>query len=182
MTERRPGWLRRLPAMAVLSFSLAGAAVQADDIGDACLDDLRDPEAATIACDLPFSLPDEERRAMRTLTAGLLRDASCLATIDVSREVLVRAFLREDLLHLPPQPVACEITTDTDPIAAQFTLSPKVWFADGRAVRASPGMDDLVGLPSLVARLVMDWVNESDAIEDAMVDAVNDYIESGLPE
>ena len=181
MTERCRSGLRRLPAVAVLALPLA-AAVQADDLGDACLDDLRNSDAATIACELPFSLPVEERRTLRTLTGGLLRDAACRATIDLSREALAGALLREDLLHLPRQPVACEIATDSEPIAARFTLAPKVWFADGRAVRATPGMDDLAGLPSLVSRLLTDWVNGSDTIEDAMVDAVNDYIENGLPE
>ena len=171
----------RLLAAAVALPLVAGAARAGDD-GEACLEALRDPEAASIACDVRFTLPAEERGTVRALTAGILRDASCIAAIDMKREDFVRALLREDLLEVPRQPVVCEIATEDAPIAARFTLSPKVWFAGGRAVRATPDMADLTGLPGLLAGLVEDWVNESDAIEEAMVDAVNDYLDEGAPE
>ena len=176
------GRLRFLAAAAALPLALAASVLRAGDDGEACLEALRDPEAASIACDVRFTLPAEERGTVRALTAGILRDASCLAAIDMPREDFVRALLREDLLEVPRQPVVCEIATEDEPIAARFTLSPKVWFAGGRAVRATPDMADLTGLPALLAGLVEDWVNESDAIEEAMVDAVNDYLAEGAPE
>lgn len=180
--------LRRFFSGAIVLFaclvlaSVSDATAQDDDIGDACLDDLRDEDASTIACDLPFILPDREREAMSQLTAGFLLDAACVVNVDIGRRSLVGALLNEDLLAIPRQPVNCEIATEGEPLMTRFTLSPQVWFEDGRAVRANPGMDDLVGLPNLVGRLIMDWVNKSGTIEDAMVDAVNDYIENGLPE
>lgn len=176
------GRFRLLAAAAALPLALAASVLRAGDGGEACLEALRDPEAASIACDVRFTLPAEERGTVRALTAGILRDASCLAAIDMPREDFVRALLREDLLEVPRQPVVCEIATEDEPIATRFTLSPKVWFAGGRAVRATPDMADLTGLPALLAGLVEDWVNESDAIEEAMVDAVNDYLAEGAPE
>lgn len=176
------GRFRLLAAAAALPLALAASVLRAGDDGEACLEALRDPEAASIACDVRFTLPAEERGTVRALTAGILRDASCLAAIDMPREDFVRALLREDLLEVPRQPVVCEIATEDEPIAARFTLSPKVWFAGGRAVRATPDMADLTGLPALLSGLVEDWVNESDAIEEAMVDAVNDYLAEGAPE
>lgn len=178
MTRR----FRLLAAAVALPLALATAAAGAGDDGEACLEALRDPEAAAIACDVRFTLPEEERGTVRALTAGILRDASCVAAIDMPRADLIRALLREDLLEVPRQPVVCEIATEDEPIAARFTLSPKVWFAGGRAVRATPDMADLTGLPGLLAGLVEDWVNESDAIEEAMVNAVNDYLDESAPE
>ena len=176
------GRFRLLAAAVALPLVAGAGAARAGADGEACLEALRDPEAASIACDVRFTLPAEERGTVRALTAGILRDASCLAAIDMKREDFVRALLREDLLEVPRQPVVCEIATEDAPIAARFTLSPKVWFAGGRAVRATPDMADLTGLPALLAGLVENWVNESDAIEEAMVDAVNDYLDEGAPE
>lgn len=150
------GRFRLLAAAVALSLVAGAGAARAGDDGEACLEALRDPEAASIACDVRFTLPAEERGTVRALTAGILRDASCIAAIDMKREDFVRALLREDLLEVPRQPVVCEIATEDEPLAARFTLSPKVWFAGGRAVRATPDMADLTGLPGLLAGLVED--------------------------
>ena len=52
--------------------------------------------------------------------------------------------------------------------------------ADGKAVRASPGLGNVRGLSPFLAILLTNWVNNNPQVQRAMVTWVNDYLANGL--
>ena len=110
-----------------------------------------------------------------------MRNAVCQVKVSIAREKIFTALLNARVLEVPRQPVNCSIITNGNPLSARFTLAPKVWFEGGKAVRAKPGMGDLLGMPPFLAKLLADWVNSSKMIESAMVQELNKALKTGLP-
>jgi|GEM_PF-2293042 len=146
-----------------------------------CVAKLQNPKYKNIDCTLKFDLEKNIQRDLKGTTAGVLRNATCRVKVSVARKKIFTALLNEKVLEVPRQPVNCRIITSGDPLSARFTLAPKVWFKGGKAVRAKPGMRNLLGMPPFLAKLLADWVNSSKRIESAMVQEVNRFLSTGLP-
>lgn len=146
-----------------------------------CIAKLQNPKNKNIDCTLKFDLDKKIQRDLKGTTAGVLRNADCKVKVSVAREKIFTALLNEKVLEVPRQPVVCRIITNGDSFPARFTLAPKVWFKGGKAVRAKPRMNDLLGMPPFLAKLLADWVNSSKMIESAMVQEVNKFLKTGLP-
>ncbi len=179
----------RLPFLSpflVLAFALAAAVLPAthgqanDEVAQECVDQLGDPDVDIIACTVPFELKHRAREDLMRITGGVVRDAGCLVEVGLERAVLFNALVHAEDLAVPAQPVECDVETDRQPLKAQFTLAPQVWFADGQAVGATPGMGNVRGLPPLLAVLLVNWVNNDAQVQRAMVAWVNDYLANGL--
>jgi hypothetical protein len=146
-----------------------------------CIAKLQNPKLKNIDCTLRFDLDKKIQKDLKGTTAGVLQNADCQVKVSVAREKIFTALLNEKVLEVPRQPVVCRIITNGDSIPARFTLAPKVWFKEGKAVHAKPGMDGLLGMPPFLAKLLADWVNSSKMIESAMVQEVNQFLKTGLP-
>ncbi|MDA0692917.1 MAG: hypothetical protein O3A78_11065 [Nitrospinae bacterium] len=146
-----------------------------------CIAKLQNPAFKNIDCTLKFDLDKKIQKDLKATTAGVVRNAACQVKVSVAREKIFTALLNEKVLEVPRQPVVCKIITNGDSFPARFTLAPQVWFKEGKAVHAKPGMDDLLGMPPFLAKLLADWVNTSKMIESAMVQEVNKFLKTGLP-
>lgn len=146
-----------------------------------CIDKLQNPKLKNINCTLKFDLDKKIQRDLKGTTAGVVRNAACQIRVSIAREKIFTALLNAKILEVPRQPVNCRIFTNGDSFSTRFTLAPKVWFKGGKAVRAKPGMNDLLGMPPFLAKLLSDWVNSSKMIESAMVQEVNRVLKTGLP-
>lgn len=174
--------LRALVVLGAILLHLTGpvAHAQTDEIGQECIDQLGDPSVDRITCTLPFELRQRAREDLIRITGGVLRDAGCLVTVGLERVSIFNALVHAEDLEVPAQPVQCDVDTDRRPMQARFTLAPRVWFADGKAVGATPGMGNVRGLPPLLAVILTNWVNNDPQVQRAMVAWVNDYISGGL--
>ena len=110
---------------------------------------------------------------MQANTAGMIKNAACIAKISVARKMILTAFLDEKVMQIPRQPVYCNIHIFGDAVQTKFHMAPRIRFSGGKAVQAKPGMTDVVGMPEILANLLTEWVNSSEAIESAMIDEVN---------
>lgn len=146
-----------------------------------CLAKLQNPSHKIIDCILNFDLDASARKDLNGATGGVFRNAACKVKVSISREQLFTALLNEKVLEAPMQSVECLIVTNGEPLPARFTLTPKVWFKGGKAVHAKPGMENLLGTPPFLAKLLESWVNSSAMIESAMVQEVNAFLKSGAP-
>jgi len=151
-----------------------------DDVAQDCIDQLGDPDVDIIACTVPFQLRRRAREDLMRITGGVLRDAGCLVEVGLARATVFNALVHAQNLEVPAQPVECDVETDRRPLQARFTLAPKVWFADGRAVRALPGLGNVTGVSPLLAILLTNWVNNNPQVQRAMIAWVNDYLANGL--
>ncbi|GJL80182.1 MAG: hypothetical protein NPINA01_31710 [Nitrospinaceae bacterium] len=151
------------------------------DSAQPCIAKLKNPKHKNIDCILKFDLDKKIQKDLQGTTAGVMRNADCRVKVSVAREKIFTALSNEKVLEVPRQPVHCRIITNGNPFSTRFTLAPKVWFKEGKAVRAKPGMNDLIGMPPFLAKLLADWVNSSKRIESAMVQEVNEFLKTGLP-
>ena len=126
---------------------------------------------------LNFNLDKRTQKSMQVSTAGMIRNAACIAKVSVARKEIFTAILNEKVMQVPKQPVHCNIYILGDSVLAKFHMAPRIRFAGGKAVQAKPGMSDVVGMPEILAKLLTDWVNSSEAIESAMLDEVNKSLE-----
>ncbi len=145
-----------------------------------CIDQLGDPNVDIIACTIEFVLKSRAREDLMRITGGVVRDAGCLVEVGLERANVFEALVHAENLAVPAQPVKCDVATDRRPLQARFTLAPKVWFSDGRAVGATPGMGNVTGLSPFLAVLLTNWVNKNPQVQQAMVAWVNDYMENGV--
>jgi hypothetical protein len=138
-----------------------------------CISKLQNPKLKNIDCRLIFDLDQRTQKSMQANTAGMIKNAACIAKISVTRKMIFTALLDEKVMRVPKQPVYCNILTFGEPVKTKFQMAPKIRFSGGKAVQAKPGMSDVVGMPEILAKLLTDWVNSSEAIESAMLDEVN---------
>lgn len=157
--------------------------LEAEGAGSAqpCVAKLQNPKMKNINCIIKFNLDKKIQKDLKGATAGMVRNAACKVRVSVTREKVFSALMNAKVLEVPRQPVNCRIITSGDPFSARFTLAPKVWFKEGKAVRAKPGMGDLLGMPPFLAKLLTDWVNSSKMIQAAMIHEVNKALKTGLP-
>jgi hypothetical protein len=180
LTANLPQAAARIYALAAsATLLLMPSASRADDQGgglDACLKAISNPKGEEISCDYKTLLTDEERADMERLTRGLLKDASCLIKVKVSRALVEPALTRADhLFEATPQPVTCEIKTQDGGFPVTATFAPKVKFQGGTAVEGTPGLSDVTGVNKYVAWPVVQYVNRAPGIRKSMLEIINQY-------
>ena len=166
---------------AVMLSSLSLEAQERGTSSSACIAKLQNPSLKNIDCTLNFHLDKRTQKSMQGNTAGMIRNAACKTKISMAKKKIFSALLNEQVLQVPKQPVSCNIYSIGDPVLAKFHLAPKIRFAKGKAVQAKPGMSDVLGLPELLAKLLTDWVNSSEAVESALLHEVNQSLKMIQP-
>lgn len=157
----------------IFSTSLPLSAQGKGPLPSSCLAKLQNPSLKNIDCTLDFYLDKRSQQSMQGSTAGMIQNAACKTKISMAKKTIFTALLNEKVLQVPKQPVHCNISTIGEPVLAKFNMAPEIRFAGGQAVQAKPGMSDVLGLPEILAKLLTDWVNSSQAIESAMLHEVN---------
>ena len=182
--ERMPVWRRSIPTIFIVVAAVAATpSVAQSPTGEAaCLGALNDPGAERVACAVSYVMAESARHDLQTITGGLFLDARCTVNVDLARKEAFDALMAPDVLDVPPQAGDCVLVTEKQPIPVAFTAAPTVWFEQGRAVQAHPGVAHVAGLPPLLAKLLTDWINTSPMIEAAILENVNGYLDGGLIE
>jgi hypothetical protein len=158
---------------AVIPFPLSLEAEEKNPAPSTCIAKLNNPALTNIDCTLNFNLDKRTQKSMQENTVGMIRNAACVTKVSMAKSKIFNALLNEEVLRVPRQPVRCNIYSVGDPVLAKFQLAPRIRFAGGKAVQARPGMSGVIGMPEILAKLLTDWVNSSEAIESAMLDEVN---------
>jgi hypothetical protein len=162
---------------AAIAFPLSLQAQEKKALSSTCITKLQNPKLKNIDCKLNFNLDKRTQKSMQVSTAGMIRNAACIAKVSVARKEVFSALHNEKVMHVPKQPVHCNIHVLGDSVLAKFHMAPRIRFTGGKAVQAKPGMSDVIGMPEILATLLTDWVNSSKAIESAMLDEVNKSLE-----
>lgn len=161
---------------ALAAFVSAAPLVQAQSKNADCFEQLERSRSTEIVCEFPTRLTEQERKDLQRITRKMLQDAACVVSIRVTRDLLDTALGAEDhVFTSPPQPVRCTITTRDKPIEITGTFSPRVVFARGQAVEATPGLADVAGVSSILAWPVVQYVNRSATVRDGMLTVINAY-------
>ncbi len=163
--------------IAMVSFPFSLKAQEKKKPSSTCIAMLQNPKVKNIDCNLNFNLDKRTQKSMQVSTAGMIKNAACIAKISVTRKEIFTALRNEKVMQVPRQPVHCNIHVLGDSVLAKFHMAPKIRFKGGKAVQARPGMSDVIGMPEILATLLTDWVNSSEAIESAMLDEVNKSLE-----
>lgn len=154
------------------------AGLSAEEMEADCLEQLTDGTAEEIVCAFPAVMSRDDRKSIRDLTRQIFRDARCMVSVKIARSVIDEALANPDSsLKAPPQNVKCEVITTKGRLPVEFTFAPVVEFQGGRAVTATPGMDNVTGVNSWLAWPVVAYVNSSSTIESIMLRVVNAYVE-----
>ncbi len=171
--KRAPLLVAMILFSVIFSTSLPLSAQGKGPLPSSCLAKLQNPSLKNIDCTLDFYLDKRSQQSMQGSTAGMIQNAACKTKISMAKKTIFTALLNEKVLQVPKQPVHCNISTIGEPVLAKFNMAPEIRFAGGQAVQAKPGMSDVLGLPEILAKLLTDWVNSSQAIESAMLHEVN---------
>jgi hypothetical protein len=141
-----------------------------------CFETFTKGRGAEIACNFPTRMTDKEREEVRSITRGMLTDASCVVAIKIERQMVDLALAATDLVFTaPPQPVACDLVTTKGTLKISGTFAPRVTFKDGKAIDASPGLANVKGVTRVISLPVELWVNRGGTVREGMVKVVNAY-------
>jgi hypothetical protein len=163
--------------VAVISYSFSLEAQEKSPVQSTCIAKLQNPKLKNIDCTLNFDLDQRTQKSMQASTAGMIKNAACIAKISVARKMIFAALRDDKTMQVPRQPVQCNIFAFGKPVLTKFHMAPTIHFSKGKAVQAKPGMSDVVGIPEILAKLLTVWVNSSEVIEAAMLDEVNKSLE-----
>ena len=186
MVRRGTAGMRARACSGALAAVLAGAAVGPDGaVGlagiDACMAGMAG-SAERVSCRIGYELGPPERAELGRLTGGALVDADCELAVDLARGPLFEALLRPEVLDVPPQDGRCRVaTTRGGPLDVAFLVAPRVRFAEGRAVAATPNVHGVRGLPNLLAVMLTEAVNRSPLVEAALVREINAFLDQMAP-
>lgn len=167
-------------ALAVCAAPLAGgtigaAAKDGQNSGD-CFVQLERSRSPEIICEFPTRLTEQEQKDLQRITRDVLQDARCTVSIRVDRALVETAITAADhVFAVPPQPMRCEIQTREQVIEITGSFSPRVVFARGQAVEATPGLADVQGVSAVLSWPVVQYVNRSPTIRDGMLKVINAY-------
>lgn len=160
----------------------AGMAFAAPGDVASCFRDLVKGRGAEIVCELPLRPNEAETAELQKQSHGLLKAATCKVSIRIERAQVTAAVTNQDHVFLaPPQPVSCDVTAagrSSDirmPIAATF--APKVTIKDGKAIDATPGLDNIQGVPRPISWPVQYWVNSGSYVKGQMLQIVNAWLD-----
>lgn len=147
-----------------------------------CFRDLTRGRGAEIICELPIRPSAAEAAEMQKQSRGLLKTATCNVSIRIERAQIAAAVNNPDHVFVaPPQPVSCDVTTagrTSDvlrPISATF--APRVTIKDGKAIDATPGLDNIQGVPGPMSWPVQYWVNSGSYVKTQMLQIVNAWLD-----
>lgn len=160
----------------------AGSAFAAPGDVASCFRDLVKGRGAEIICELPLRPNDAETAELQRQSRGLLKAATCKVSIRIERAQIAAAIANPDhVFTAPPQPVSCDVTTagrtgDMQlPISATF--APQVTIKDGKAIDATPGLDNIQGVPRPISWPVQYWVNSGSYVKGQMLQIVNAWLD-----
>jgi hypothetical protein len=165
-------WIWAVLAGALMSCAIPAHAETAAD----CFELFTKGKGPEIACNFPTRMTEKEREEARSITRGVLTDASCVVAIRIERQLIDQALSASDLVFTaPPQPVQCDLITAKSTIKITGTFAPRITFKDGQAVDATPGLADVKGVTRVISLPVELWVNKGGTIREGMVKVVNAY-------
>lgn len=179
--------MRQKASLAVLlagGFVASGSGASLAAPGDiaSCFRDLVKGRGSEIVCELPLRPNEVETAELQKQSHGLLKTATCKVSIRIERAQVTAAVSSPDHVFIaPPQPVSCDVTTagrsgDIQmPIAATF--APKVTIKDGKAIDATPGLDNIQGVPRPISWPVQYWVNSGSYVKGQMLQIVNAWLD-----
>lgn len=163
---------------AALAADTAAPAQTPEQMEADCWFQFMESDSKEIACAFPTLMEPEDRESIRKLTRQLFQDARCMVTVKLERELIEAAVREPNVTFLaPPQPVSCEVLTSRGTLPISFTFKPRIEIKDGKAVKATPGMGDVVGVNSWLAWPVVAYINASGSISDIMLRVANAYLE-----
>ena len=165
-------WLWAVLAGFILSCAMPAHAETAGD----CFELFTKGKGAEIACSFPTRMTEKERDEVRSITRGVLTDATCLVAIKIERQLIDQALTAGDLVFTaPPQPVQCDLITAKSTMKITGTFAPRITFKEGVAVDATPGLADVKGVTRVISLPVELWVNKGSTVREGMVKVVNAY-------
>lgn len=148
-----------------------------------CLNALSDTANPSISCTYRALLTEDERADIRRLTRDIVLDAYCRVDVKIDRGLVTPALGTADHAFVaPPQPVSCDIKTNSSLITITGTFAPTVTFKDGVAVDGSPGLANVTGVNAYLAWPVVQYVNRAPGIRRDMLAMINAYKSARKPE
>lgn len=167
-------------ALAAIAGSVAIAAgtisVHAASAGRDCFVEIERGRGPVLSCEFPTRLTEQERADLKRLTREMVQDAQCVVSINIERSQVTAALLADHLEFVaPPQPVACEVFTPDKVHQITGTFAPRVRLQAGEVVEGTPGLANVVGVPSYLAWPVIQYVNRSASVRDGMLRVINGY-------
>ncbi len=153
---------------------------QAADVKD-CFEDLQRGTSTEIVCDFPVIPSAAERAELEKQTKGYLKNATCTVSIRIDRAMVMSVLKQPDhIFQAPPQPVACEVTTqlrkDIAVTPIKGTFAPRVVFKGGEAIEATPGMANVEGVSRVLSWPVVTYVNNGGMVRKGMLQVVNAWV------
>ncbi len=149
----------------------------------ACFADLERGTAPEIVCEFPLQPSPTERAEMEKQTSGYLKDATCVVSIRVARALVTSAIETPDtVVQVPPQPVACKVSTPGKTGAPDTVTSitssfaPKVTIKGGTAVEATPGLGEVKGVSRIISWPAVAYINRAGFLRTGMLKTVNAWM------
>lgn len=158
----------------VALLSIAHPAMAAPDLD--CFQQIEHNRGGEVACTFPTRLTEAEKADLKRITREMLMDARCTVAIRVERRLIDEALAAADhVFAAPPQPVTCELETREKVVTITGSFAPRVEFAAGLAIDASPGLGQVEGVPAVLSWPVVQYVNRSKSIREGMLAVINAY-------
>jgi hypothetical protein len=169
-------WVWATLAGIILSGGVRAHAQSAAQTPADCFETFTKGVGAEISCNFPTRMTDKERDEVRSITRGMLTDASCVVAIKIERSLLNQALTASDLVFTSaPQPVTCDLETAKGALKISGSFAPKITFKDSQAVDATPGLSDVKGVTRVISLPVELWVNRGSTVREGMIKVVNAY-------
>lgn len=141
---------------------------------DQCVASLGNP---VVECNIPVSLTDKGKETIKDESFGIILDAQCNIEVKFKKQDLLGRIIGDDSIAIPPQGISCTLTTNGGPLDIEFLVAPVIKFsAEGRAVSASIGLDDVQGIPAFIGKIIARYVNTSQDLSNAIVEFINQTI------
>lgn len=160
--------LAATPAGALLADMDMTACTTTDDLG------------ARLTCDLRYIPDEDERAAIRADSGGLIEDLRCVVAIDIARKEAATMAGAASWTS-PPQQVGCEVVAASRRFDARFLITAEVsLIGDSRAIGAKLNLDDIEGLPPLIANAIATHIRFNSSFQERILSAINRHLDSWL--
>jgi hypothetical protein len=148
--------------------------------GYACLEQFNRGQP-WIECRATFRPDEQSSEAIRQVTLGVVRNASCGTDVRLERKGLIGTYLVGGVLQLEPHEVSCDLQTETFSLpTVKITVAPKVTFLNQTVTDVSLGILSISDVPAFLVAPIRDAA-ESELVRGQLAKALNHLLRQAPP-
>jgi hypothetical protein len=152
-------------------------AVSAGLNATACEKQWETDQSDRLRCELRYESDAREAQELSQDTSGVIKSIQCVTDLNVSKQAVFEAIIGRSRVRLDSHDVRCSLRTNGDAVDLTLTVAPSFSISNDVVSHAAINLSTIVGLPTFMARMLREHVNESGEVSDSLQSSLQSFLD-----